>query len=58
MVVVRAVMAESALENAAATIPMVKGTIIQWPKVPELTNQGNNWSLTVGGVSCCCAQRV
>ena len=45
---VRAVSAESALENDAATIPMVNNTTTTFPNTPVAANMGNNSSGLAG----------
>ena len=56
--VVKAVMAESALEKAAATMPMVKGNMTMLPKLPLLTNMGKRLSVCSGMAMPCRAQNV
>ena len=46
--VVRAVMAESALENDAATTPMVKSTTTVVPNWPVAANMGSSSSPDAG----------
>ena len=55
--VVRAVSAESALEKAAATIPMVKNTIVASPNRPSAAKKGRMSSLFSGKAKPDCEAR-
>ena len=51
--VVSAVSAESALENDAATIPMVNSTTTVWPNSPVAANMGRSSSPCCGSATPC-----